>query len=263
MRIAIIIALLILLFGCTQKPAPQIPEGIQSFTDDYFSLEYPESWSDIESDNSPDFEILKGNATCHLAIRKTPLTPSFLMPEVEKHAGDAEVSGDRIDFSYEHDYIFEGGSVRFNSYDRFIYCGCDTYWVTVNCLEQSDAAAEPILSSASCSHSVEMPAPRMAAPGIVPTLMGGEFVEDYCHNVRQAREGGAEIIHRYYGWGDMEPSRGTYNWTVSDFVYEISTAQGMPISAVVQVVYTNQLGSMPSDIQFTSFSDTRLKERFA
>ena len=263
-RLFVVLSLIMLLFGCTEAPSEPVPpeapeEPAQEYLDSEFSLEYPSSW-EPDLSQSPESEFFAGDSNCHVLVRKLPYPPKQLILHLEEYSGEV-ADGNRLDFAFEHE------GIPFNSYNLFSYCECDTNWVTVNCFADADqSVVEDIFSSVSCSYVAKEPETGMGIPGIVPTYFGADledFVFSYCDSIGQAKEAGASIAHRYYSWGEMEPSKGNYNWTVSDFFYDIHAAQKMPISADIQVVYTNQLGDLPRDMQFTSLNESRFKERFA
>lgn len=114
--------------------------------------------------------------------------------------------------------------------------------------------------------SIDNPIPTVAQFGIAPTnwgdpddwVTGTPFVD----GIDLAADAGAELAHFYYSWKDLEPSQGNYNWNTSNLQILHAKSKGMQSSVALKVVDTWGLYEWPTDVTFTSFTDSALIARY-
>ena len=269
-----------LIFGCVEEgqagapipeiEAPDAPLEIETpeiettvsegSTDGYFSIEHPSDWQDVEKQDETTI-LQKGYGYCALAVNKFDyLTPNLLKLAIKNYTPDVEWNGNEYEGS-----ISDGGT-GFYSKNKMIYCDCATYLVSVGCVDDNfdEEAADEIIDSAECSYEFPPVYDGKGKLGIVIAPPDEEtFMEVYCENLKESRDAGVYLSHMYFSWGKLETSEGEYNWTIPDYVVEVNELNDMKMSAVVMIIYTNQIGELPSDIEFTNFTDGKFKERFA
>jgi hypothetical protein len=77
-----------------------------------------------------------------------------------------------------------------------------------------------------------------------------------------AREAQIQLAHVYVQWGLVEKSRDEYDWEVPDYILGKFEKYGFEAVVVIPIIFTTKLDVMPSDIQFTGFSDPDVVSRF-
>jgi|GEM_PF-1186473 len=246
-------------------PGIKQPETINEtgeFSAGSFSIGYPENWQDVEIADEPTI-LNKGYGYCAMAVNRFGyFTPNLLKLVVEDYMQDEpEWNGN----GYEGNFVSDDGT-EFYSKNRILYCNCATYLISVACAEDNfdEKTADEIIDSAKCDYEFPPAYDGKGKLGIVIAPPGEEtFMEVYCENLKESRNAGIYLSHMYFSWGKIETSEGVYNWSVPDYVVEMNELNDMKMSGVVMVIYTNQIGELPSDVEFTSFKDEKLKERFA
>jgi len=285
--ISVLILGFLLVFGCVEEQAgsgieiPEVPDFQENeeeiemenesedpeiavdekseFTDNGFSIEYPESWQDVETDEESSI-LNKGYGYCALAVNKFEyFTPNLLKPIVEDYLDGVKWDGN----TYEGE--FSEGETEFHSKNRMIYCDCATYLLSIGCAKDNFdyETADRILDSAECSCAFPDAGGKGKVGLVVTPPDGDTFMETYCMNMREARVAGATYTHMYFPWAQIEKTEGDYNWTVPDYVVEVNELNDMKMSAVVSVIYTNQIGELPEDVEFTHLKEEKFKERFS
>jgi len=273
MRSTVLILILgfLLIFGCveeTETPEIEVPvvetpetesqESYVDFSDGNFSMDYPSSWTDFEKEED---EILRtGYGNCVAIVKKQTLAPNYLKAVITEHAEQVEWKGDESEF----DFSLEDGTVV-HSKNKVVFCECGSYWISVSCLKSSfdNETADRIIDSAECSYELPPIYTGKGKPGMIILATEETMLDTYCPNVKRVRETGAPIIHGYIAWGATEKSEDDYDWVGMDYKMEISSLHGMERSIVIDIIRTNDIGDIPSDVEFTSFDDPELKERFA
>ena len=266
--IFIIMLGLLLVFGCTGSgtgagPETEIPEVGQQeaytgFSEGNFSIEYPSSWTEFEKEEDEIMRIGYGN--CVAIIKKQTLAPNYLKTLITEHAEQVEWEGDESEF----DFTLEDGTI-IHSKNKVVFCECGSYWISVSCLKNSFdyEKADRIIGSAECSYEPPPIYTGKGKPGMIVLATEETILDTYCANMKRVRETGAPIVHGYIAWGATEKSEDEYDWTGMDYKMEMASLHGIERSIVIDIIRTNGIGDIPSDIEFTGFDDPELKERFA
>ncbi|MBS3099035.1 glycosyl hydrolase 53 family protein [Candidatus Pacearchaeota archaeon] len=78
----------------------------------------------------------------------------------------------------------------------------------------------------------------------------------------EANDDGVSYSTYYKRWGEIELSKDNYDWSNIDDSVRWAADAGVKTAFIVQILDVNQVGKLPLDITFTSFTDPILKERF-
>jgi len=249
---AISLVLLLVLSGCTQQAAPEIPEpepvpkempeeppAYLSYSDDSVSFDYPD-WPDatIEDEN---LIMLKSDGNCIFSVGKYKAPSSLMQEGMERDMGAV------FDGEYAT-YIMDPEGIHYNAKTKLSYCNYDTYTFSMMCPGEVDST---ILSTAQChKRNITM------QPGLglmpIPTNDSSELIVE---GFKNARANGAEVLSWYLFWGPV-----ANNWTLTDHIMEPLTYEGKSM-ILMSVIYVNLLGEFPP--HYESFEDPGFKEEFA
>ncbi|MFH1425514.1 MAG: glycosyl hydrolase 53 family protein [archaeon] len=79
---------------------------------------------------------------------------------------------------------------------------------------------------------------------------------------KEAADAGLSYSTYYKRWGEIELNKDNYDWSnIDDSVNWVADA-GLKSAFIAQIIDVNQVGKLPSDLTFTSFTDSELKTRF-
>jgi hypothetical protein len=78
----------------------------------------------------------------------------------------------------------------------------------------------------------------------------------------EANDAGISYTTYYKRWGEVELSEGNYDWSNMDDSVNWAADAGLKTAYISQIIDVNQIGTLPSDIEFTSFTDPILTERY-
>ncbi len=76
------------------------------------------------------------------------------------------------------------------------------------------------------------------------------------------KDAGVKISYLYYSWGELEKSRGSYDWGNFDYNLDVIKENGLTAALTIKIINTNNLGELPSGVNFTSFDDPVFAGRF-
>jgi hypothetical protein len=99
--------------------------------------------------------------------------------------------------------------------------------------------------------------------GLMVNPAEDDYLEEYYHALRLAKENGVQVVHTYLRWGDIEPTVGERFWDWQDFLMGYPVREGFEISLVVNIIHTNLLGPMPEDLEGVDFDDPEFISRFS
>ena len=248
-QIIVLGMILVLLFGCCQETAPEIPTPEPQPSEppaeqvphsiDSLSFDYPD-WPDADTEDET-LLMLKSDGNCIFAVGRYPVPSSFIKNNMEEDLG-AVFDGDYAQ------YIMHPGDKDYNATTRLLYCNYETYSVSIMCPGEVDPG---ILSTARCNKRNLTLKPGL---GIMP-VPANDSTELIAEGFKEARANGAEVLSWYLFWGPLAD-----NWTISDYAMEPLSHEGKTV-VLMNVIYVNLLGEYPPEFQ--SFDDPGFKEAFA
>jgi len=238
MRTLIIVAVLLMLFGCAQQVQEQTE--YLGYSRGQVSFQYPD-WSDAEKTDQ-NF-LVKSNGSCVFGAAEYPILPSRMLKDILEDEFDSRFDGEYIDFAVR------SGDHDFDARARMFYCDYNTYTFTIACIDELQE--EGLLATAECD---ERDLDTKDKLGLIP-LPPDEDITMLADTFKQARADGADVLYWYFSWKDLDD-----NWTASDWVLEPMGHEGR-IALVVEVIHTTVLGQYPA--RYDSFTDPGFKEDFA
>jgi len=246
MKKIIVLLVLLLLFGCTQKqdigPAAQT---IKNFSDGHLSFRYPD-WPDAEL--AEQNFLVKNNGTCVFASARYPTMPSNMFKNYLEGHMNGTFGGNNKEYL---DFTMDMNGTHFIARSRVMYCNYDTYSITIACTGMPKLKEAELLSFASCAKRNLTVVPKLA---MIP-VPSNDNASGIILAIKEARENGVDVLDWYFDWKGLDN-----NWSVSDWMMEPISYEGRS-SAMVEVIHTNVLSKYPD--RFQSFDDPGFKEQFA
>ncbi|MFH1684996.1 MAG: hypothetical protein ABH983_01695 [Candidatus Micrarchaeota archaeon] len=242
-RILAVLLVFSILFGCTnqtveqkvteeeqklEEPTPEVKETeFTKFTDDDFSLEYPD-WESREHANTSILAI--GNALCVLNVDRhdAPITPLFNWI-VNATAANENVSLDEVDIDkHSMGFAADFDNITFKAVTSMHYCNHKTYVVLATCAKdywsEYEDDLEHFTSSVACAREYAEPdySAKPGMPNLDDTKYGTFIDEDYSAKIPEWNQGKAEnetiislsqgactvLLNKYNA-----PSETLYDWT--------------------------------------------------
>ena len=244
-RILLVVFAFGILFGCTDQAAetnqtapeenpeePTPPEEAKEteftkFTDDDFSIEYPD-WEEREHENASILAV--GNALCVLNVdrHEVPITPLFNWM-VNFTAANENVSLNEIDIDkHSMGFAADFDNITFKAVTKMEYCNHKTYVILATCAEdywdEYEEELDRFTTSIACAKEYAEP-DYSAAPttqNLDDTKYGTFIDDDYSAKIPEWNQGEAEnetiirlsqgactvILNKYNA-----PSDTLYDWT--------------------------------------------------
>jgi hypothetical protein len=258
--------LLLLLAGCAQEKKETFVQYVtpNSTSLETFSVSYPD-WEEINA--TDDFTVVslqRDDKRCNLQLNKIEGPIEWYIQALTGYVlqNNGTIISESPDFTYELNA--EGKfTLLFKVFGTF--CADNSYYVMFFCLNDSfdGEMYQKITASMSCNKSWSSPAKPNKKLGMVinPVNDSNSYI-DFANSFNIARNAGVQVTHYSIFWGDAEPRRGEYNWTVQDFIMNFIRYKGLEVSAKFHIIHTSVIGKLPGDLNFTSFDDPALISRF-
>jgi len=86
--------------------------------------------------------------------------------------------------------------------------------------------------------------------------------EDIQIAYKTAHLAGFKITNLYYNWGEIETKKQEYNWDELDYNIQLIKDNKLICSLVIKIIDTNKVGTLPTDLKFSSFNERLFVSRF-
>lgn len=105
--------------------------------------------------------------------------------------------------------------------------------------------------------------PKLSIVPLFPDEVSNWSIQVLENTYKTIKHAGFDITEQYLLWGQVESTQGFYDWSVIDYNFNLNTENGLKTSMIVKFPDNSNLGSLPRDVTFTTFSDAALIDRFS
>lgn len=255
------------LAGATAVPSsPQ--QSTIPFSDQSFHIALPD-WPEaaVDDENTLIGVSQNGQAVAIARFENVPRIVGVFIADVLPQYGPFQNIMQHVE---QPDWVWLEMDIASDTLQRtqmhFVYCDGFTYQITGSAPASHFAdflpLFEQLLAVIQCDYQPETAVNQPGLMGLSINPAQDDFnFASYRQAIVTARAAGVQASHMAVAWGDVEKSRGEYDWTVPDLLLDTLSLEGIRLSLVLTFIHTSLPGSRPADLVGLPFDDPVLIER--